>query len=313
MYVDLTLNPRYDPFGGWIADEAALDFIDAYDGELLASYRARGSSLITPSVNNLLSNLMEDVRADYGVSRGARGSSREREVIDASPQVGSRLPAKGAQLNVTESNTLYLSLAEQGMRPRYSTLACRTRTVGAYCRMTLKRTSDTTSRRPMPALRIETGTPKLVTELLTGSPLSNAAKRNDWRVSGSKHTRGARSLQDAYRAAVHARNSGAVRAGDRCAEAGAPQNQIFQVDSLDLGGPRARRALREMGPRHPYRSAWTGGSAVLIRCCDRVVVATETPQFVVLVVDVTARSGDTLGERPDGGDSTREKEKAEVR
>ena len=33
------------------------------------------------------------------------------------------------------------------------------------------------------------------------------------RVSGSKRTRGARSLQDAYRAAVHARNSGAVRAG----------------------------------------------------------------------------------------------------
>ena len=37
-----------------------------------------------------------------------------------------------------------------------------------------------------------------------------------------------------------------------------------------------------MGPRHPYRSAWAGDSAVLIRCCERVVVATETPQFVVL-------------------------------
>ena len=42
----------------------------------------------------------------------------------------------------------------------------------------------------------------------------------------------------------------------------------------------ARRAFREMGPRHPYRSAWAGGSAVLIRCCERVVVATETPQLL---------------------------------
>ena len=112
-----------------------------------------------------------------------------------------------------------------------------------------------------------------------------------WRRAGPPSTRGARSLQDAYRAAVHARNSGAFRAGDRCAETDAPQNQILQVDSLDLGGPRTRRALRSMGPRHAYRSAWAGGSAVLVRCCERVVVATETPQFVVLVVDVRGRAG----------------------
>ena len=65
MYVDLTLNPRFDPIGGWIADEAQLEFIDVNTGELLASYRAHASGLVTPSVNNLVSNLIKDVRADY--------------------------------------------------------------------------------------------------------------------------------------------------------------------------------------------------------------------------------------------------------
>ena len=40
-----------------------------------------------------------------------------------------------------------------------------------------------------------------------------------------------------------------------------------------------------------YRSAWAGGSAVLIRCYERVVVATEASRFVVLVVDVRGRAG----------------------
>ena len=30
---------------------------------------------------------------------------------------------------------------------------------------------------------------------------------------------------------------------------------------------------------------------VFVRCCERVVMATETPQFVVLVVDVRGRAG----------------------
>ena len=88
MYADLTLSPRYDPLGGWIADEAALEFIDASNGDLLASYRASGSGLVTPSVNNLMSNLMKDLRVDYKVLRRTRQSR---------PQVANRVP--------TESNT----------------------------------------------------------------------------------------------------------------------------------------------------------------------------------------------------------------
>ena len=76
------------------------------------------------------------------------------------------------------------------------------------------------------------------------------------------------------------------------------------MDSLDLGGPRARRALREMGPRHPYRSAWAGGSAVLIWCCERVVVATEIPQFVVLAVGVKGGLGTTRRQMGERGGST---------
>ena len=56
------------------------------------------------------------------MSRASRRLSRneviqesgEREVIESSPQVGSRLPAKGAEQNDAEAIALYRTLAEQG-------------------------------------------------------------------------------------------------------------------------------------------------------------------------------------------------------
>jgi hypothetical protein len=76
------------------------------------------------------------------------------------------------------------------------------------------------------------------------------------------------------------------RAGDRCAEADAAQNKILQVVSLDLGGPRDRRVLRELDPPPPRRSACASASVSLLRFCGQFVVMTETPQFVFRVVDL---------------------------
>jgi hypothetical protein len=48
--------------------------------------------------------------------------------------------------------------------------------------------------------------------------------------------------------------------------------------------------LASLALSRSYRSDWAGGSASLLRSCDQVVVATETPQFIVPVWDVRERA-----------------------
>jgi len=74
MYADFAIDPRFDPLGGWIADEAVLEFSDANTGKLLAQYRA-GGGFITPSVTTLVSKLAENVAADYETQLSHLGTS----------------------------------------------------------------------------------------------------------------------------------------------------------------------------------------------------------------------------------------------
>lgn len=55
---------RYDPLAGWIADQAFVKFKDRKTGQVLAFYRAK-AQVITPTVNNIISNLSKAIKRDY--------------------------------------------------------------------------------------------------------------------------------------------------------------------------------------------------------------------------------------------------------
>jgi len=55
---------RYDPIAGWIADQAFVKFKDRKTGQVLAFYRAK-IQFITPTVNNIISNLSKAIRRNY--------------------------------------------------------------------------------------------------------------------------------------------------------------------------------------------------------------------------------------------------------
>lgn len=52
---------RYDPLTGWIADQAFLQIRNAQNQEIVASYRAN-ARWVTPTVGNLVENIMKQVR-----------------------------------------------------------------------------------------------------------------------------------------------------------------------------------------------------------------------------------------------------------
>ncbi len=63
--VDFSIGAiRYDPLAGWIADQAFVKFKDSESGEILAFYRAK-SQAITPTVNNIISNLVKEIKSNY--------------------------------------------------------------------------------------------------------------------------------------------------------------------------------------------------------------------------------------------------------
>lgn len=63
--VDLSIGSiRYDPLAGWIADQAFVKFRDRKSGQVIAFYRAQ-SQLVTPTVNNIISNLASKIKGDY--------------------------------------------------------------------------------------------------------------------------------------------------------------------------------------------------------------------------------------------------------
>lgn len=63
--VDFSIGAiRYDPLAGWIADQAFVKFKDRKTGQILAFYRAK-SQMITPTVNNIISNLCNAIRRNY--------------------------------------------------------------------------------------------------------------------------------------------------------------------------------------------------------------------------------------------------------
>lgn len=55
---------RYDPLAGWIADQALVKFMDRKTGTVLAFFRAN-SKLITPTVNNIVTNLGKAIKNAY--------------------------------------------------------------------------------------------------------------------------------------------------------------------------------------------------------------------------------------------------------
>lgn len=55
---------RFDPIVGWIADQAILRIRDTKSKEVVASYQAKGS-LITPTVENIISKLMYEIKKNY--------------------------------------------------------------------------------------------------------------------------------------------------------------------------------------------------------------------------------------------------------
>lgn len=55
---------RYDPIGGWIADQAFLRIRAKSSGQTVAAYRADGR-FITPSVANLVSNVAKAIAKDW--------------------------------------------------------------------------------------------------------------------------------------------------------------------------------------------------------------------------------------------------------
>ena len=54
---------RYDPIAGWIADQAMLILKDTA-GNIVAMFRAKSSG-VTPTVNNLISQIAKAVRQNY--------------------------------------------------------------------------------------------------------------------------------------------------------------------------------------------------------------------------------------------------------
>lgn len=55
---------RYDPLAGWIADQAILVLKDKATGHTVGLFRAK-TSFITPTVNNLVSQIAKAVRQSY--------------------------------------------------------------------------------------------------------------------------------------------------------------------------------------------------------------------------------------------------------
>ena len=55
---------RFDPFAGWIADRAFLEFKDAKTGKLICSVRA-DTQFITPTVNSLVKGLVKNLGRHY--------------------------------------------------------------------------------------------------------------------------------------------------------------------------------------------------------------------------------------------------------
>lgn len=55
---------RFDAMAGWIADQAILRLRDAKSKELVATYQAKGS-IITPTVENIISNLVYEIKKNY--------------------------------------------------------------------------------------------------------------------------------------------------------------------------------------------------------------------------------------------------------
>ena len=63
--VDFSIGSiRYDPLAGWIADQAFVKFKDRKTGQVIAFYRAQ-SQVVTPTVNNIISNLSSEIKRDY--------------------------------------------------------------------------------------------------------------------------------------------------------------------------------------------------------------------------------------------------------
>jgi S1-C subfamily serine protease len=88
MYADFTIaTVRYDALTGWIADEALLEFVDTNTGDLLASYRASGR-FITPTVNNLVSNLIDDVRSNQSETQRVAREGTPRNLTRPRNDVG---------------------------------------------------------------------------------------------------------------------------------------------------------------------------------------------------------------------------------
>jgi hypothetical protein len=55
---------RFDPFAGWIADQAFLVFKDPKSGMLICSFKAN-AQFITPTVNTIMKSLVREVRRHY--------------------------------------------------------------------------------------------------------------------------------------------------------------------------------------------------------------------------------------------------------
>jgi hypothetical protein len=66
LFADFSIGTvRFDPLAGWIADRAFLEFKNARTAEVLASYRSE-VRWVTPTVENLVSNIIDRVREDVG-------------------------------------------------------------------------------------------------------------------------------------------------------------------------------------------------------------------------------------------------------
>lgn len=55
---------RFDPVAGWIADQGIAKFRDAKTNRLVAQYQAK-TSFITPTVENILYKLVNEIKKNY--------------------------------------------------------------------------------------------------------------------------------------------------------------------------------------------------------------------------------------------------------
>jgi len=55
---------RYDPVGGWIADQAIVKFRERTTGDIIAIFQAK-KQMITPSINNIVSNLVKEIGKSF--------------------------------------------------------------------------------------------------------------------------------------------------------------------------------------------------------------------------------------------------------